>query len=339
MDTPREGFGIDALSYIEKHSVEEWVRNNGLDGLSVTREQLELLLVRLQLPLDRVAAMLGCHEALLARKATRWAIRPANPAEKQELPDRRDHKAPKRGTWPSEPVGTQERAKVRSRLKHARDWVVENDPNVNSVRDINIYYVYLHRHPVTQETLYVGKGVDSRAWAMLNRYPEHTAVLYKLLQEGHAPGSWVSLVKWGLTEYEALALEDKLQRDLVKQNVKLLNRLKPPVAGRAQYGWRNAEKKLPENLRSAAIRAAAVKELNSCDIATQEGLHKAVELSLALVPPDTFYMSMWELLSQLGLPRRGRAMANSKARIIAVFEAGIDGWFLDEASYIRRNFE
>jgi hypothetical protein len=315
MDAPKEESGIDALTFIEKHGVEVWVRANDLDGLSITREQLELLLVRLQLSLARVAALLNCHEELLARKATRWNIRPIEPTESEERSGR------------------------RGRLFRALSWVVENDPTVKTERDINIYYVYLHRHPVTNETLYVGKGVDSRAWNMLSRHPDHTAMLYKFLQEGHPPGSWVSLVKWGLTEYEALMLEDKLQRQLVKQNVALLNRLRPPVVGRAQSGWK-AEKKAPfDQLRIAAIHAAAVKDLRSCDLETKEGFHKAIEISLALVPADTFYVSMWELLSRLGIPRRSKRMIDTRERIIAAFAAGVDGWFLDESMYIRRDLE
>jgi len=321
MDAPREESGVDALSFIQEQGVEEWVRAKELDGLSITREQLELLLVCLQLPLARVAAMLNCHEDLLARKATRWNIRPSEPAKDQERAE------------------NQERAEKRARLSRALDWVLENDPNVKTGRDVNIYYVYLHRHPVTKETLYVGKGVDSRAWNMLNRHPDHTAMLYKFLQEGHPPGSWVSLVKWGLTEYEALVLEDKLQRDLIKQNVELLNRLRPPVAGRIRGGWRAEQRAPSDNLRTAAIHAAAVEDLRSCDLATQEGLHKAIEISLALVPADTFYISMWELLSRLRISRRGRQVVNTRERIIAAFAAGIAGWFLDTSMYIRRDFE
>jgi hypothetical protein len=233
----------------------------------------------------------------------------------------------------------QERPEKRGRLSRALDWVIENDPNVKTGRDINIDYVYLHRHPVTNETLYVGKGVDSRAWNMLNRHPDHTALLYTFLQEGHSPGSWVSLVKWGLTEYEALALEDKLQRDLIKQNARLLNRLKPPVDGRIQGEWRVEQKPPTENLRIAAIHAAGVKDLKSCNLETHEGLRKGIEISLALLPADTFYISMWELLSQLKIPRRGRQMRNAIERIAVAFAAGIAGWFLDDSNYIRRNFE
>ena len=37
----------------------------------------------------------------------------------------------------------------------------------------NKYYVYQHKHPVTEEILYIGKGSGGRAWRMGGRKPEH----------------------------------------------------------------------------------------------------------------------------------------------------------------------
>lgn len=232
-----------------------------------------------------------------------------------------------------------ESAEQPGRLTRALEWVLENDENVKTRLDINIYYVYLHRHPVTNVTFYVGKGVDARAWNMLNRHPDHTEMLYKILQEGHPPGSWVSLVKWGLTEYEALKLEAQIQSDLVKQNIDLINRTRPIeklIAGRMPGEWNSEKKRPPLN----SVRAAALKDLESCDLDTQEGLRKAIEISLALLPAETYYLSMWELLARLKISHRGRQqMANAKTRVAAAFAASITGWLLDENMYIRRNHE
>lgn len=231
-----------------------------------------------------------------------------------------------------------ELAEKQGRLSRALDWVLENDANVETRHDIKIYYVYLHRHPATNAPFYVGKGVDARAWNMLNRHPDHTAMLYKLLQEGHPPGSWVSLVKWGLTEFEALKLESQLQRDLTKQNVDLINRTRPIaklIDGRISGGWIMEKKPSPRSLQ-----AAALKDLESCDLTTQEGLRKAIEITLTLLPAETFYLSMWEILSRLKIAHRGRQqMDEGKTRVAAAFAAGIAGWFLDGNMYIRRKYE
>lgn len=224
------------------------------------------------------------------------------------------------------------------RLSRAVSWVVEYDESIEVPRDINIFYVYTHSHPVTRSTFYVGKGLDSRAWNMFNRHPRHTAKLYEFLKEGHSPGSWVSIVKWGLTEYEALRLEEDVIRDLRRDNVELLNRgvpLRTLVSERTVGGWRVENPSPVSEMQMANLRAAALVDLRSCDIKTAEGLRRAIEIHLRLLPAHTFYLSMWELLSKLKIPR-GPQRSDATKRVAAVFESGIPGWLLDGDLYIRR---
>jgi hypothetical protein len=198
---------------------------------------------------------------------------------------------------------------VPNRLARALNWVLENDGTVRTKRDVRVFYVYLHRHPSTEVVFYVGKGVDARAWNMFDRRPEHTEKLYKLLREGHAPGSWVSIVKWGLTEGEALRAEDQLIRDLVSKGIDLANRQKPTGP-------------------AAKIEIPAL---------TKEMRQKILN-TLASVPADIFYLSMWELLQRLKVGKGKKAQLEAITNVREAFKCGIRGWFLDEYLYVRRQY-
>ena len=64
-------------------------------------------------------------------------------------------------------------------------------------------YVYLHRRNDTEKVFYIGKGSGQRAWQKTRRNPHWTAVENKA-------GRCVEIVKRGLTDEEAFALETKL---------------------------------------------------------------------------------------------------------------------------------
>ena len=88
----------------------------------------------------------------------------------------------------------------------------------------NKYYVYVHAYPSGKgvrfhhpkcvidtkgHPFYVGKGTGNRAYD-LNRNEGHGVILRQLKKKGHVPCDIVSIVKDGLTEAEAYALESKL---------------------------------------------------------------------------------------------------------------------------------
>jgi hypothetical protein len=82
------------------------------------------------------------------------------------------------------------------------------------------FYVYLHRHPETQQVVYVGKGTAGRAWACGTstnakhgrgtRTPQHQEWIDSLLDQGYTPADFVKIVKQGLDSKTALTLELEL---------------------------------------------------------------------------------------------------------------------------------
>jgi hypothetical protein len=80
--------------------------------------------------------------------------------------------------------------------------------------------VYLHRHPVTGEVVYIGKGTAGRAWACGTstnakhgrgtRTPQHQKWIESLLDQGYTPADFVVIVERGLDSKTALVLELEL---------------------------------------------------------------------------------------------------------------------------------
>ena len=76
-----------------------------------------------------------------------------------------------------------------------------------------LYYVYLHRDPITCNLLYVGHGFGDRAWSITNRDVIHKVYLQNLLKEGYLPCDWVELVSMQLTKASAKSDENFICRN------------------------------------------------------------------------------------------------------------------------------
>jgi len=75
---------------------------------------------------------------------------------------------------------------------------------------ISKYYVYAHTCPVTKETVYVGKGVNGRAWDVTRsrgQHKKHQEWMQKLCEVGYIPSDWVCILYRGLSEYDAFKME------------------------------------------------------------------------------------------------------------------------------------
>lgn len=86
-----------------------------------------------------------------------------------------------------------------------------------------VHYVYLHRHPNTDEVLYVGSGRNERAYRSTttgdsrlygHRSKEHAMVLKELQLEGYLPTDWVEILAKQLTKSEACVIEQEHIREL-----------------------------------------------------------------------------------------------------------------------------
>lgn len=78
------------------------------------------------------------------------------------------------------------------------------------IRNIPAYYVYIHINPVTEKTMYVGKGCYGRAWDVTrsrNGHPDHLGWMKDLVDKGYLPIDWVRILKHQLTESEAFTYE------------------------------------------------------------------------------------------------------------------------------------
>jgi hypothetical protein len=76
----------------------------------------------------------------------------------------------------------------------------------------NIYYVYFHRNPYTEEIVYIGKGCHGRAWDVTrcrNQHKEHQDWMKHLCLSGYLPSDWVEIVEKELTEEEANKAEKR----------------------------------------------------------------------------------------------------------------------------------
>lgn len=90
-----------------------------------------------------------------------------------------------------------------------------------SYDDSKDYYVYAHVDPLSKDynlkdrlnivglPFYIGKGKGNRAWD-LNRNQGHDVRIKSVLSKGYGPSHIVNIVRKGLSEVEALALESQL---------------------------------------------------------------------------------------------------------------------------------
>lgn len=72
------------------------------------------------------------------------------------------------------------------------------------------YYVYLHKHPQSGEVVYVGKGVNGRAWDVTRSRAGnegHLNWMLSLTDLGWLPCDWVEIVHKELSQEDAFSLE------------------------------------------------------------------------------------------------------------------------------------
>lgn len=72
------------------------------------------------------------------------------------------------------------------------------------------YYVYLHKDPITNKIVYVGKGIGGRAWDVTRcrgQHKEHQLWMQTLMSNGYIPTDWVTIIHKNLTEQEAFSKE------------------------------------------------------------------------------------------------------------------------------------
>lgn len=90
------------------------------------------------------------------------------------------------------------------------------------------HYVYVHFHPHhpgdEKHVVYVGKGVDSRAWSRYARQPGHRYWLRDWQNLGYTPGQFVKVVKRGMTEQQARRCEKSLITYYLRRGCSLFNR-------------------------------------------------------------------------------------------------------------------
>jgi len=82
--------------------------------------------------------------------------------------------------------------------------------NLNVLPTLNIYYVYFHTDPETNEIVYIGKGSRGRAWHCAesnSRGEAHANWMNALVLDGFTPEAWVTLKETALTEKDAYVLE------------------------------------------------------------------------------------------------------------------------------------
>jgi hypothetical protein len=86
------------------------------------------------------------------------------------------------------------------------------------------FYVYLHKDPLTQEVVYVGKGKYGRAWDVTRsraNSKDHQAWMEELSLKGYIPCDWVVILERNLEEAQAFQLE---KETLYKLGVTKFNR-------------------------------------------------------------------------------------------------------------------
>jgi len=92
----------------------------------------------------------------------------------------------------------------------------------------NIYYVYIHRDPISQQDLYVGLGKAERAYSFNSRsyqkygsrHSDHSDYLWGLIDQGYLPHEWIIFDSKNLSMKDALIRE----RELIQEYKPKFNR-------------------------------------------------------------------------------------------------------------------
>lgn len=130
----------------------------------------------------------------------------------------------------------------------------------------NVYYVYKHIDPRTQEVVYIGKGRGGRAWDVTRsraEYKEHQEWMTSLMEKGHTPDEWVVIVTKGLSEKEALLEESNTRH---AQGVCRFNR---------QSGQRNYQAKMTDAQALEAYDLVKNKKWQHKDVAAKFGVSRS----------------------------------------------------------------
>lgn len=90
------------------------------------------------------------------------------------------------------------------------------------------HYVYIHFHPEhagdEKYVMYVGKGVDSRAWNRYHRLDDHRYWMRDWQNLGYTPDQFVKIVHRKLTAQDARKFEKDLIRYYLRKGCSLFNR-------------------------------------------------------------------------------------------------------------------
>lgn len=77
-----------------------------------------------------------------------------------------------------------------------------------------IFYIYEHRHPITNECVYIGSGMGGRAWeAPKNRSENHSKWLDDVFDEGFDIDQVVKIIARRLVSTDARRMENELIRE------------------------------------------------------------------------------------------------------------------------------
>lgn len=85
---------------------------------------------------------------------------------------------------------------------------------------MSLFYVYIHRDPLTREVVYIGKGKYGRAWDVTRcrgQNKGHQLWMMELADLGYTPNDWVEILCKNLTEKEAFQKEAELLRGALYQ--------------------------------------------------------------------------------------------------------------------------